>query len=146
MNRYLRKTKNNTKKRHSSCPNNPQSSRPSLTLKLTKAFSHKAKNSPYKRKRLFKLRKRPIPLTLDELSEQLAPMALIGKRQTSGSYLSDSEPLDEPLRDSRVMDEEDSSFEKSSDLKLGVSNYQLELDGAKVDDSGNKCLKSGRGQ
>lgn len=68
-------------------------------------------------------------------------MALIGKRQTSGSYLSDSEPLDEPLRDSRVMDEEDSSFEKSSDLKLGVSNYQLELDGAKVDDSGNKCLK-----
>lgn len=121
MYRISRNTVKNQKKRHKSCPIKPQSHSPLQPLSLSKAVSHKVINSPYKRKQLFKLRKRKVPMTLNELSEHLAPIAYIGKRQTSTSYQSDSEERSPPAEDSRVMDEEDrSDKEGSSKLRLRI--------------------------
>jgi len=80
-----------------------------------------------RRKKILKIRRRPIPLTLHQLSESLAPIAYIGKRKICGSYKSDSEMMSSLGQDNRIMDEEIRNSRSNSNMK-SYSNSQLSVE------------------
>jgi hypothetical protein len=70
-------------------------------------------------------------------------MAYIGKRQTSTSYESDSEVKQAPIKDSRLMDEENRSNEGSSIRRKGSNSLNPLCDGGIPDFEADQGLDLG---
>jgi hypothetical protein len=120
------------KQRSSSCPCSPTISGTSNIIPVVpKTGSAKVRQSPGKKRKLFKFRKRDVPLSLEQLSHKLLPMAYIGKRQTSSSYDTDQETKTAPVDDDLVMDEENSSQNQDGSFnadRLGSNTVQVSVD------------------